>query len=247
MSFLKSLRILLILMTSIAPITTFAAKTHCICQTGTEPASQIPFFKIGCKMWLSEQTSCASKEVVAVAPSNTWSPLKIENTSPGDTLRIGFVGHWENDMTAPYLGNSIIPTMRDYDVNIQLDNTACMGLQQPLKAKEIAEFEVLFPRNRTITFKANQAISVGIWNRILPLPTANFWSVLMLPSGKVVFPHCEDFENKSCVGAYQKNQYGRCVDRNARVKPLICLPYSEEKTDKRGTRTETSWRWQNFG
>ncbi len=246
MSFLKQFLILFAMILGITgPAVANAVKTQCICQTGSEPSSQIPFFYVGCKMWLAEQTNCASKTITSAPDTHTAAALQVPQAKSGDTIKIGFVGHWANEYTAPYLGNSIIPTMQAYDANIYLDNTACQGLQDPWKAEGLSAFSVLFTKNRTITFKGNQAISIGIWNRILPNQAANFWAVFQLPSGKTILPYCEDFENQGCIGAVQKNQPGDCIERDGSFQILYCCPHTKEITDKRGTREQTSWRWQS--
>ncbi len=40
-------------------------KDVCLCQTGASPSMQIPFFKIGCIMWLATK-SCANKKTISV-------------------------------------------------------------------------------------------------------------------------------------------------------------------------------------
>ncbi len=181
----------------------------CVCQTGTYPTNQVGFFRLGCRMW-NAGNSCGKKLIVP----ETESLSRILSQNPGTrSLKVGFVGHWSSAaQSVDFLRRSIVPAMRNNDVSVEIDNTACLATDNPFIIANYLRF--LGPIGTRIKFRGNQAISTGLWDRTLP-GKHNFWATISGETLEVDFPTCAEFENRGCLGVVQREGRGICRDENS--------------------------------
>ncbi len=191
------------------------ANTCCICQTGAKPENQTHWFKKGCHAWLSKQKSCTSKKIVGIEKD---SIIESAASCEDGKVKLGYVGHWGNsNELINFIENSLAPTIKYYNVEVDYDQTACTSMNKP---RVIERFFKTLNLNRKLTIKGNQVTSTGIWDDYLPHKT-NFWAKIDSEEKKIEFPSCSEFENKTCFGKYQKNEFGKCVESGSIVK-LFC-------------------------
>jgi len=191
------------------------ANTCCICQTGSSPENQIHWFKKGCRAWLSKQKSCTSKQVVGVDKNSMINSAK---ACEGGKVKLGYVGHWGNsNQLIDFIESSLAPTINFYNVEIDYDQTACTSMNKPGLIENFFEGLNL---SKKLTIKGNQVTSTGIWDDYLPHKT-NFWAKIDSDNKEIEFPSCSQFENKTCFGKYQKNEFGRCLEDSSIIE-LFC-------------------------
>ena len=229
---LKVLFALFVLSTTVASA---ADNDLCICQTGTEPRSQVGFFKMGCKMWNMGQ-SCSKKmtasldrpleEILAVHPE-------------AKKIRVGYVGHWSSaSATVSYLRDSVVPAVKKSDVSFSIDNTACLATDNPYI---ILNYLKTIPEEASrIEFRGNQAVSTGMWDKVFEGKN-NFWAKVSGENLEVTFPECKSFENKVCSQQFQGGGTGVCSDEEAGSHVFLRCDEKEvwvTRMDPGGKRTE---------
>lgn len=205
-------KIVIFLMASFLFTTTgsAAAAEHdlCICQTGTEPQIEVGIYKLGCKFWNSIQ-SCSKKMTVSF--SDSLDNILSEN-SWARSIRLGYVGHWSSSYeTVNFLSREIVPAIRKHDISFSIDNTACSSTDDPY---QILGYLKIIPEADRISFSGNQAISTGMWDRLL-IGKNNFWAKISGKKLKVTYPSCKEFENKNCFGMFQLHSTGVCKDEES--------------------------------
>jgi len=224
--FLKPLFIMTTLLVLIQP--TFAKRFSkkrspknqdvCVCQTGASPEYQIPFFQLGCIMWLATK-SCNKKEMISVRDDIS---NEIPKESEGHTLHLGYVGHWgSSSQLIRFVENNVAPVIKEKDMSLKLDNTACNAMDDPELVKEYVDTRGLANPGRTIELKGNQTISIGGWNAVT-FGDANLNAIVKNKKQKSILPQCKEFKNEFCVGLFQEMEVGRCVDKNGKEKLLFC-------------------------
>ncbi len=88
------------------------------------PALEKPFYKLGCSQWLSAQSSC-SKSSQASYSSEGANSLEFNPSCRNGTVKLGIVGHWQStEASLIYVSKTVIPAMKKYNVNLEIDNTA---------------------------------------------------------------------------------------------------------------------------
>jgi hypothetical protein len=194
------------------------ASTSCICQTGSMPKEQIPFFKAGCKMWLMSRT-CDEKKTVSVDEdlSKILSP-----DVRGGKLELGYVGHWPSaDETIYFLEQKILPLMTKLDIDVLVDNTACLGMDNAFIVQNYLAQQKINGLKNKLEFTGNQVISIGMWDKIL-IGHHNLYASASTETDKVSYPACSEFELKVCSRKDQKNQTGLCENNEHKLERLTC-------------------------
>ncbi|MCX7978981.1 MAG: hypothetical protein N2578_08260 [Bdellovibrionaceae bacterium] len=230
-------------------VASFAQGTCCVCEIGLKPAYQRSFFYKGCEMWLKEQKNCSTKEI-RDHQSNGIIPLN--HLCHSGKLRLGYVGHWSSwAETHNHVMNAIHPTMDHYNVNVYIDNTACLGLDDPEKLlryyrmnKDSAEATAALSKKKEsslpfryrgeIHIRAHQVRSIGMWDRIFS-SSANFDAFVSLNEGVVLYPTCRKFEDKPCEQAFQAGDQGVCIDDSGQKRTLKCcseIPFDTETPNR---------------
>ncbi|RYZ83471.1 MAG: hypothetical protein EOP06_19915 [Proteobacteria bacterium] len=220
------------------------AQTPCICQTGTRPAYQTPLFKLGCKQWLREQTGCSSKQIVPMPDfQKKVSSYDLPPTAPGSTLTLGYVGHWGSTIESQlYIFNVVLPTLNRYDINVVVDNTGCKGAEQPQVLVSYGRASpMLYPNNRWVEYRANQADSFGVWDRFGMSKSLNFWASVHLPDGKITYPNCQQFEAQTCSIFNQKHAQAICLSAEGQPKTLQCC--SDTPSEGMVQSSRSKWFW----
>lgn len=210
---------LFVLTTLLASLT--LASDLCVCQTG-KTTRQVSFFKAGCAAWILRH-SCENSVVGSIKNVNLISESikKYENIK---SVSVGYVGHWGGSgPMVDYLKEQVVPALiENKNINsIKIDNTACSAGDNPFKIlKFLNSIDPAIAKK--IRYIANQAISVGEWDSFVPQKT-NLWSLTDGLTNKVIFPRCEWFLGKTCLGTFQKNEMGICqVFDSKEYKLLKC-------------------------
>jgi hypothetical protein len=216
----------------------------CICQTGTSPANELKFFKLGCKTWSMTQR-CDEKITISLNDS-------IEDVlahRPGvKSVKLGYVGHWSSSReTTHFIEEKVLPSVKKYKVYFDIHNSACSSMENPYKVR--AFFQKLGPDASYLHMYGYQAISTGGWDPILPGKN-NFWSAVNGNSLEVQFPNCKEYENKQCMGMFQEEEEGVCFDKKQeKFVTLKCLKVTRNVTrlnpNGRGTTqvNQTRFEW----
>ncbi len=217
----------------------------CVCQTGSYPTNQVAFFRLGCRMW-NAGNSCGKKLIVP----ETESLNRILSQNPGTrSLKVGFVGHWSSAaQSVDFLRRSVVPAMRNNDVSVEIDNTACLATDNPYIISNY--LRSLGPIGARIKFRGNQAISTGLWDRTLP-GKHNFWALISGDTLEVDFPKCSEFENRGCLGMVQREGRGICHDeasgdhvtlRCQLHRSTFVVPASNDNPEQTMEQTQYLWK-----
>ena len=183
-----------------------AEQDLCICQTGIRPSSQLPFFKIGCRLWNLAQ-KCNEKLTISV---NDSIEDILSSRPQVKAIKLGYVGHWGSaDEAVDFLHDKIMPSIIKYNVHFDIHNTACLSTDNPYDILNYLKSIGKYAAN--INFKGNQAVSLGIWDSVLPGKN-NFWANIDGGDLNVTYPNCTEYENKTCAGMFQDNEKGICYD-----------------------------------
>lgn len=224
-----------------------ANEIHCICQFGTTPIYQIPFFKLGCLKWLHEQNRCDSIKIIELPDfKNSFHEINLPYSAKDGLLKLGYVGHWANTQdSALYILKVILPTIEKNNVNVLIDNTACKGAEVPQLIVNSAKLTpIIFPQNHWIKYKANQVISVGMWSSFGLPSSINFGAIVTLPDGVIDYPSCTDFDGKFCLNSIQKNQKANCLNNSNQIQELQCCPNKLNDFDSI-IHSNQNWLWQH--
>lgn len=194
------------------------AKNICVCQTGAEPVSEIKFFKAGCSAWLKVQR-CDERKMVSI---NDDLDALLKNSENGGTLKLGYVGHWSSsNQTNHFLKERIIPLSKKKNMNVNIDNSACSAMSDAFIVQDLLTKAKEEGLQTKITFKGNQAISLGLWNWFIGF-TYNLPATASTEFQNAKFPKCEEFENKSCSESFQDKENGFCVNEIRQLERLQC-------------------------
>lgn len=202
----------------------------CFCEIGNEPENQQPFFKMGCKIWLSRQNNCATQEII---PQNSdYSEKLLELNAKGiepKKMNIGYVGHWDSSRSLiKYLDLKIVPVMNLFNISASVDNTACKAMEDLIWVRDHLN-SVSIPKNSVLHVKGNQVVSVGVWDAVLG-KSPNLGAVVRKYSANeadIQFPLCKHFENKPCVAFLQGQESGYCIEGD-KTYPLTCVRAHKE-------------------
>jgi hypothetical protein len=193
------------------------ADTHCVCEIG-QNQNEKAFYRLGCETWISAK-KCNSRKIIDRRLGYNLSSY-IPNLKKGDTLELGFVGHWQNSQqTTEYISDQVVELVQKKQIDVNYDNTACSPMNDP---EEIQEFlmDLNLPVQNHILVKGSQGISIGMWD-VLFIGRANFYAYASSNWTTPKFLPCENIEEKNCSAIYQKGERGRCFDRGQ--KKLIWL------------------------
>lgn len=111
--------------------------------------------------------------------------------------------------------------MRESDIRsneLQKSIARIYGREAKLKPVRELPFWMTAP----FTYKANQVISIGMWDRYVGGSSANFWAVVNVANNKITLPKCEQFHDKMCYQGNQLGESGRCVQPDGQIKNLVC-------------------------
>jgi hypothetical protein len=223
------------------------ARECCICETFKGIAKERPFYELGCNLWLSRQLGCNKKilrQFEGTTDENlvTYKPLEVPAECEGGRLRLGYVGHWSSTLQSlRYLQNNVIPAMKKYDVDIDIDNTACTSMQVGEVFSKIKN-NLGIPRGKTLRFRGNQVTSIGEWQSIDPLVKANVPAVWDSRREGIEYPSCKNFSNQPCIHM-QVGSFIRC--RHLQTKNVQLLQCRQSSKSRRfwTTPTDTALGW----
>lgn len=189
----------------------------CICETGTFPANEIKYFRLGCKQWLKDQTNCTDKKIVEYGHDHTNALVSLKITN----LRLGYVGHWSSaQQTLADLKTRLIPAIQSAQSSLTIDNTACKSLDDPELVHDYIR-SLRLPESRFIQIRGNQTDSLGKWDELFG-SRVNFTAEVSSTQPQVQFPSCKRYQDYPCFQQYQLGQSGRCLDRQNQIDSLIC-------------------------
>ncbi len=202
-------------------INSYAAKC-CFCEIGDLPASQQSFFKMGCNMWLKTQKNC---DVKAVVPQNAnYADMNL--SCRNGEMSVGYVGHWESSyQTVNYLQRSIVPAIKNHNVSVQVNNTACRSMSAPDDVFKFVKGLAL-PTGKSLSVVGNQVLSVGKWDILLG-SSINFIAGASSNKDSVQYPSCKSFKDRPCMQQIQQNESAVCIAGNKKQTQLTCCGVEE--------------------
>lgn len=213
-------------------MTAKAAQTCCVCQIGEKPVKQQHWFKKGCQIWLKNQKDCSWKIRSVIQRAGV---LKLPESCQDGTLHLGYVGHWADSAeTKKFIDELVVPTQRQLNLNIRIDNTACLAMRDAELVQNHIE-QLPMPKKKYLVVKGNQVTSVGLWEAFLP-GKSNFYAIADSRTSETRYPFCWEFEGKLCTKSVQKNESAICKDQASHLKKLTCR--SNNRSDD-----ERSYRW----
>ena len=171
------------------------AKSCCICQTGSWPSYQVPFFAVGCVQWLTKQKDCSEKKILPFDENQLELPHRCQNT----VVNLGYIGHWEGSIKmARFLISAVFPAMKKNNVSVEIDNTACMAMQTPSVLVETVKAYRAEMAPNYLRVGGNQTLSIGMWDDY-------FWgqgnSTAIYDSrfkNVVVYRQCSEMVGRNC-------------------------------------------------
>lgn len=227
----------------------FAAKnTCCICETGLYPEAQTQFFKVGCSAWLAgngcDLYSKQSPIIRRYSKSRdlTQSQLSLgelcqdidksaDSPKMGDKffqipkkcekLKVGYVGHWDSSREQiNYMKNTLELFIKHTDIPVEIDNTACLGMDDP-EAMHTYVRSLKLSEDQYVTVKANQTISVGMWAPFIP-GNQNLSAVADSRKSTVTLPKCKKYRKDECISFAQKGEAGKCIGDDGAANSIAC-------------------------
>ncbi|HPI41855.1 MAG TPA: hypothetical protein PLJ21_13680, partial [Pseudobdellovibrionaceae bacterium] len=211
----KLLLFLSVFLHTVTLLATDAAKKCCICETGNYPKEEIGFFYQGCRFWLDDQKNCSSQWIVEENTNYSVKHKEIGLDCINGSLKIGFVGHWFNSQqTLKYIDKILLPAMKTLNVDVSVENTACLAMENASSVQEHIvkrSQESRWPAGKQMVFAGNQASSVGIWEKFMG-SGYNFTATAATFISEVFYPSCKTFENRNCLVSVQKNEQAHCRD-----------------------------------
>lgn len=213
-----------------------SSHTSCFCEIGAYPTNQQIFFTLGCEVWLARQYSCNYKTIIL----QDTSYLKTAMPTDTNALNVGYVGHWDNSVHfIDYLNNSILPFMQTRGASVFVDNTACDAMKDPENVSRFLKSQTFGP-NQTLVARGNQATSIGTWDIVLP-SSDNFTAEVSSTVDHVIYPDCQNYENKPCFDGVQNFETGKCIDSSSKLVELTCCP---AKIAGRGPSDPPLFKWE---
>jgi hypothetical protein len=207
---------------------TAAASTKaCFCEVGSKPENQVRAFSLGCSMWLRTQKNCVSKQKVSEGTDYSRLNLPLGTSD----VSIGYVGHWFNSgETVIYLQNVVTPLMKQKNVSVTIDNTACKAMENPLQVLDHVK-RLRLQDHQSLVIRGNQVNSVGKWDIILG-SNFNFYAIVSSITREITYPRCKGFQNGACLPKVQLNEVGTCVDKNGQQAQLRCCKVRKGPIDR---------------
>lgn len=203
----------------------------CICQTDNEIDSEIPFYELGCQIWLTGKFCSFEKMVDIDEDLNNVLP----NECDGKKVKIGYVGHWSSSWRSErFIESRIMPLIKERKMSVEIDNTACSATSDTVKLQEFI-LSLNIPLDQYLKFKGNQVTSTGLWRRATPWKE-NFYSIADSRYEEAQFPKCSEFEDRTCSAEFQKNESAKCSDDNSGdIRSLQCCfaEYEFERSEPR--------------
>jgi hypothetical protein len=217
----------------------------CVCQTGESPKGEVPFFKMGCSLWLAgKKCDYSSNEQI-----QRNGELALPAACSGGTLKLGYVGHWYHSQElVTFLQSSVVPTMKAKNMSVELDNTACDAMESPETVRSYIAGLAL-DTTQYLKVKGNQVRSVGMWN-FMTFGGANLHaSVDSRDLSRVVYPKCKSFHHDSCTSS-QANEWGYCEnEKTGELQTLTCGKRTKMVMEANNKRMEKRvvWNWYKYG
>lgn len=181
---------------------------------------EVPLYRAGCKLWLASQ-ACDGKKIISIDDD---LDLAIPRISDGKKVKLGYVGHWSSSgESAEFIMRRILPINQKRGISFFIHNTACYSTNRTLILQSFMNVLDVAP-GTFITFQGNQATSVGMWEKFIPFKE-NIYSVVSTNLSRPIFPACEEYEGKRCLGRIQLSEEGICssrVDGKNVNKTLVC-------------------------
>lgn len=202
-----------------------SSEACCVCQTGEAPQYQTPFFAIGCAMWMSVQSNCSFRSIRTI---ERYVPMSLPLSCKNKTLKLGYVGHWgSTEELIEQLRRSVLPTTVSYNMSVEIDNTACMSMDDPPLMQKF--LKSLPMQDRYVRIKGNQTISIGMNDAYTPGRNA-ISAVSDSRALEAEYPKCSDYHNRSCtkfpIEAWA--QSGGCRDQSGALRSLSCCKVQQE-------------------
>lgn len=206
----------LILILSVLINSAWGSDTYCLCQTGATPLVQTPAFWTGCQVWLRAQNECSEKRT-----DGFGGALELPRHWRNGTLRLGYVGHWDNaNQTISVLRNDILPALADRRLNLDWRNSACGPMDDPEYVQNELPY-MRFERGTFVRIIGAQTISMGQWSGLLPT-SANVPATADSRRQQPSFPRCSDYQNEACLSRWQDGRRVTCVQPGGRLHLLEC-------------------------
>lgn len=199
----------------------------CVYPTGNSDgygqSSEVGFYKAGCAAYLAV-TKCKEQELLPMGRGFTVEGLqRVFEKNPGKSVNLSYVGHWSNAKRfAQFLNQNVVPSIQSTGCSVDVYNSACRAGNNPLELED--PLKNLGPLGNKLRIQANQPISLGVWDAILPgknnLP-------VVVDSQGVHLPECNQYLGSVCnivgTGKYQSGEVGACRNGAGENQFLICL------------------------
>lgn len=170
--------------------------------------SETGFYVVGCGTWLNAQKNCRKRKMMPLGSS--LKDFIDTNTRPRETIKLGYVGHSSVAGMKRYMNDYLSKVIETTSHSFIIDNTACDGLKDPKVIHDIVKGYKLDP-NQYISVKANQVISVGVWDKVYPrFRRANLYAITDSRYKDVYYPDCLNFLGRGCSATFQHNEKGLC-------------------------------------
>lgn len=176
----------------------------CICEIGNKIKSEMKWYRSGCNIWIDrmiKENKCSSVDYV-IRERNPYS-FSVPSEDPNRNIFLGFVGHWSSSTaTKEEVTNRLLPVIQKTGQNLFYDNTACNGSSdtQDLQSFMLMTVKPQLKKFQSLTIKANQVISVGIWDYVLG-NSVNMFSFVSTDFKQAIYPECQTFAGNYCVGS----------------------------------------------
>lgn len=200
----------------------------CICTYPKEDAKygggykgEILFYKMGCALWLLTETRCRKEKIMDInLPLETYLDNKIK--AKDKKIRIGYVGHWgSSDEYIDYVDEYIAPLLNRYEQSIEVDNTACLAMEEANQVQEHIE-KYDYKENQSLKLEGNQTTSIGMWDKLsIRFRKADLTATASSDNSKLLYPKCKKFVGKRCTG-FQLYEKGLCSEEDSTLTELIC-------------------------
>lgn len=218
-----ALILILALLGALRPSSSFA--DICVCQISTNikthfgdgMRSQVPFYTLGCMLWLAQQKNCRIERITNI--NNPLTELLDRKHRPKEKIILGYVAHWSNSDTHQYLDQVILPLMERYQSSVEFENTACHSSAASL-------FDVIksytLPEGTYLRINGNQGVSVGMWDKVIGrMRRADIPAIADTRNDRVEYPRCSKYIHQPCIGAQLTNT-AKCTQESGRIAQLKC-------------------------
>ncbi|MCT4642016.1 MAG: hypothetical protein N4A33_06920 [Bacteriovoracaceae bacterium] len=220
----------------------------CICQYPKEDAHygsgqsiEVPLYKMGCRLWLTLKKNCRRKKIRDI--NNSLEDLLDKQLNDGETIKLGFVGHWNHSQElVDYIEDKITPLVTKYKKSsFELDNTACNAMDNPMLVQKKIQ-ELPFDKEQYIKVVGNQTISIGMWDKLsIRFRKTDLIAIADSRSQEFQYPACSTYLGKRCTG-FQNGEKGFC-SKNGEKKEIVCHNFVKEFKYKTKMKRKKKWQY----